>query len=111
MGYASGAPAYEVELPAPYALDFLANEAVKFASQADLVIFVGGLNKNTFQDSEGEDRKSYALPFGQNELIERLLQVNKRMVLVMLCGNAYETPWIQQVPALVQAWFGGSEGG
>jgi beta-glucosidase len=51
---------------------------VEKAMNSDLVIFVGGLNKNHFQDCEGGDRLSYELPFAQNELIEALLKVNKK---------------------------------
>ena len=72
-------------------------EAVKQAANADLIIFVGGLNKNNFQDCENADRKSLALPFGQTELINDLLKVNKNMVVVLLSGNAVEMPWIAGV--------------
>ena len=43
------------------------------------------------------------LPFGQDELIEALLGVNKNLVLVLLSGNAVEMPWVSRVPAIVQA--------
>lgn len=111
MGYASGAVAYDRVLKSKYNTDSLKAAAVKLASQSDLVIFVGGLNKNTQQDSEGDDRRSYELPFGQNELIAELQKVNKNVVLVMLSGNAYEMPWINQASTLVQAWYIGSEAG
>jgi len=111
MGYASGAVAYDRVLKSKYNTDSLKAAAVKLASQSDIVIFVGGLNKNTQQDSEGDDRRSYELPFGQNELIAELQKVNKNVVLVMLSGNAYEMPWINQTTTLVQAWYIGSEAG
>ena len=44
------------------------------AKEADVVILVGGLNKNHLQDCEGGDRQDYGLPFGQDQLIEELLQ-------------------------------------
>jgi beta-glucosidase len=44
----------------------LLNEAVELAKKSDYVIFVGGLNKADFQDSEGNDRKSYGLPYNQD---------------------------------------------
>jgi len=111
LGYASGAVSYDQVLKSKYNADSLRNAAVKLASESDLVIYVGGLNKNTQQDSEGDDRRSYALPFGQNELIAELQKVNKNLVLVMLSGNAYEMPWIKQATTLVQAWYIGSEAG
>ena len=92
-------------------VDSLRAEAVEMAKKADLVILVGGLNKNHFQDCEGGDRLEYGLPFGQDELIEALLGVNKNLVLVLLSGNAVEMPWVSQVPAIVQGWYLGSMGG
>ena len=86
-------------------------EAVQKARQADCVIFFGGLNKSGYQDCEGHDRKSYQLPYGQNELIEALVRANPRLVYVNISGNAVEMPWIDKVPAVVQGWFLGSESG
>lgn len=111
-GYAAGRPMYgrADEIP-QHVVDSLRAEAVEMAKKADLVVLVGGLNKNHFQDCEGGDRQEYGLPFGQDELIEGLLGVNKNLVLVLLSGNAVEMPWIAQVPAIVQGWYLGSMGG
>lgn len=111
-GYAAGRPMYgrADEIPQNM-VDSLRAEAVEMAKKADLVVLVGGLNKNHFQDCEGGDRLEYGLPFGQDELIEALLGVNKNLVLVLLSGNAVEMPWIGQVPAIVQGWYLGSMGG
>ena len=86
-------------------------EALEKAKQADVVIFIGGLNKSSYQDSEGHDRQQYELPYGQNELIEALVAVNPRLVYVNISGNAVAMPWINKVPAVVQGWFLGSEAG
>ena len=86
-------------------------EAVEKARQADVVIFIGGLNKSDHQDCEGHDRLSYGLPYAQNDVIEAILKVNPRLVYVNISGNGAELPWIQRVPAVVQAWFIGSEAG
>jgi len=111
LGYGSGAVSYDKVNKSPYDEAKLRKEAVELAAKSDIVIFVGGLNKNTQQDSEGDDRRSYGLPFGQNELIAELQKVNKNIVLVMLSGNAYEMPWLQKTTTLVQGWYGGSEAG
>lgn len=111
LGYGSGAVSYDKVNKSPYDEAKLRKEAVELASKSDIVIFVGGLNKNTQQDSEGDDRRSYGLPFGQNELIAELQKVNKNIVLVMLSGNAYEMPWLPKATTLVQGWYGGSEAG
>ena len=111
-GYAASRPMYgrADEIP-QNVVDSLRAEAVEMAKKADLVVLVGGLNKNHFQDCEGGDRLEYGLPFGQDELIEALLGVNKNLVLVLLSGNAVEMPWVSRVPAIVQGWYLGSMGG
>ena len=89
----------------------LTAEAVEKAREADVVIFFGGLNKAAYQDSEGHDRQSYDLPYAQNEVIEAILKVNPRLVYVNISGNGAAMPWLAKVPAVVQAWFIGSEAG
>lgn len=86
-------------------------EAVANARGADYVIFFGGLNKDEGQDCEGVDRKSLSLPYGQNELIDEILKVNKNIIVVNISGNAVSMPWVNDVPAILQAWYLGSEAG
>ena len=112
QGYTSGRPMYgRADVIPQTTVDSLRNDAVEKAMNADLVIFVGGLNKNHFQDCEGGDRLSYGLPFGQNDLIEALLKVNKNLVAVIISGNAVEMPWVREVPSIIQSWYLGSVGG
>ncbi len=111
-GYVPGRPMYGNVEQIPEAEQAkLRAEAVEMAKEADIVILVGGLNKNHLQDCEGGDRQEYGLPFGQPQLIEELQAVNKNLVLVLLSGNAVEMPWIEKVPAIVQGWYLGSMGG
>ncbi|MDE6862010.1 MAG: glycoside hydrolase family 3 C-terminal domain-containing protein, partial [Alistipes sp.] len=86
-------------------------EAVEAARGADAVIFIGGLNKSDHQDSEGADRLSLDLPYAQNRVIEALADVNDRLAVVLVSGNAVAMPWIGRVPAVVEAWYLGSEAG
>lgn len=86
-------------------------EAVEKAKEVDYVVIFGGLNKSDYQDCEGHDRKDYALPYGQNELIEAVAKVNPRLIYVNISGNGVEMPWLKKVPAVVQGWFIGSESG
>jgi beta-glucosidase len=72
---------------------------------------VGGLNKADFQDSEGNDRKSYGLPYNQDEVISALAKANKNLAVVLVSGNAVAMPWVKEVPTIVQAWYLGSEAG
>ncbi len=89
----------------------LIREAVEAARSADAVIFIGGLNKSRHQDAEGADRQSLDLPYAQNRVIEALAEVNDRMAVVLVSGNAVAMPWIERVPAVVESWYLGSEAG
>ena len=91
--------------------DRLIADAVEAAKQADMVIFIGGLNKSEHQDSEGTDREDFALPYNQDRVIEALVEANSNTVVVALTGNAYAMPWLGKVPAVVQGWYIGSEAG
>jgi len=110
-GYASGQMKYGHEETSKQNADSLMNAAVETAKNADVVLFFGGLNKNHFQDSEGSDRKTYNLPFGQDKLIEALLKVNKNIAVILVSGNAVAMPWVKDVHAIVQSWYLGSEAG
>lgn len=91
--------------------DRLIADAADAARRADIVIFVGGLNKATGQDCEDSDRESLALPYNQDAVIEALVAANPRTVVVNVSGNAVAMPWADKVPAILQAWFLGSESG
>lgn len=86
-------------------------EAVRVASDADYVIFIGGLNKSAGQDCEDADRKGLNLSYGQDEVISALAKANKNLIVVNISGNAIAMPWISEVPAIVQDWYLGSEAG
>ena len=86
-------------------------DAVAKAREADYVIFVGGLNKSGQQDCEGTDRTGLGLPYGQDRVIEALAAANPNLVVVNISGNAVAMPWAEKVPAILQAWYIGSEAG
>lgn len=89
----------------------LTAEAVEAAKKADYVIFVGGMNKAHNQDCEDGDRLHYELPYAQDQLISALAAVNDRVIFVSISGNAHGMPWSQEVEAILQAWYSGSETG
>jgi beta-glucosidase len=111
MGYASGPSLYGREEASKLNADSLLNAAVELAKTADVVLFVGGLNKNYYQDCESGDRKSLSLPFGEDKLIESIQKVNKNVVVILASGNAITMPWLKNTPAVVQSWYLGSEAG
>ena len=86
-------------------------EAVAVAKAADYVIFIGGLNKSAHQDCEDADRKELGLSYGQDKVITALAKANKNLIVVNISGNAIAMPWVKEVPAIVQAWYLGSEAG
>jgi beta-glucosidase len=90
--------------------EMLLLEAVEAAKNADAVVVVGGLNHSF--DTEGADRKDLKLPYGQDELINKILGVNKNTAVVILSGSPVEMEqWIDKAPAVVQSWYAGMEGG
>ena len=91
--------------------DQLLQDAVQKAKGADYVVFFGGLNKSEYQDCEGHDRKTFSLPYAQDRLISALAKVNKRIVYVNISGNAVAMPWKNNVAAIIQGWYLGSEAG
>ncbi|MBO7581844.1 MAG: glycoside hydrolase family 3 C-terminal domain-containing protein [Bacteroidaceae bacterium] len=112
QGYYSGRAMYDhVDRLDAHKQDSLKAEALEMAKGADLIIFIGGLNKNTRQDCENGDRESYDLPYGQNELISELAKIQKNIVVVTFGGNPYNMPWLKDVAGLVHCWYLGSESG
>lgn len=99
------------DLTEPRTADVLIREACDLAREADVVVFVGGLNKSYMQDCEGNDRQSLGLPYAQDELIRELSKTNKNLVVVLITGNAVAMPWVKEVPAILQAWYLGTEAG
>ena len=90
----------------------LIERAVAAAKQADVAIVVGGLNHNDFVEGESKDRRTLELPGGQAELIARVAEANPRTVVVLVSGAPVTMdPWLAKVPAVLQAWYAGMEGG
>jgi beta-glucosidase len=84
-------------------------EAKSMAARADAVVVAAGFGPET--ESEGADR-TFALPLGQDELIQEMASANKNTIVVVTSGGGYDTSaWIERIPALLQAWYPGQEGG
>jgi beta-glucosidase len=84
-------------------------EAVALAARSNVAIIFAGLTKEW--ESEGFDRVDMELPGRQNELISRVAAVNPRTIVVLNAGSPLSMPWIDEVAAVVQAWYGGQEAG
>jgi beta-glucosidase len=85
-------------------------EALRNATNADLIIYVGGITPA--QEGEGFDRDSIELPEVQEKLVEALQATGKPVVMVNCSGSAIALPWeAEHLPAILQAWYPGEEGG
>jgi beta-glucosidase len=92
-----------------YQRKLVSDHAKKIAAKTDAVIIAAGFDPNS--ESEGADR-TFALPFGQGELIRELAALNKNTVVVVTSGGGVDTHgWLDQVPSLVEAWYPGENGG
>jgi beta-glucosidase len=79
------------------------------ATKADVIVVAAGFYASS--EYEGGDR-TFRLPPGQDELIQAMAAANERTVVVMISGGAVDmNGWLERVPALLQAWFPGQEGG
>jgi beta-glucosidase len=84
-------------------------EAKALAARADAVIVAVGFDA----DSEGESAdRMFRLPPGQDELIKQIAAVNKNTIAVITSGGGVDmSGWVDRVPALLEAWYPGQEGG
>jgi beta-glucosidase len=83
--------------------------AEQAAAAADTAVVVVGSSSEW--EREGSDRASIHLPNGQDELVERVRAANERTVVVLNCGAPMLLPWLDDLPAVVLAWYPGQEGG
>lgn len=86
-------------------VEALQSEAVKIAEKADVAVLFLGLPDNF--ESEGYDRKHMELPNCQNELVKKVLEVQKHVVVVLHNGSAVIMPWKDQVEGILEAYLGG----
>lgn len=84
-------------------------KAAALAKDADQVIICSGLNADW--ETEGNDRADMELPGYLNDLISAVGKANPNTVVVNQSGTPVRMPWINDVAALVQAWYGGNETG
>ncbi|KAI1336484.1 beta-glucosidase [Xylariaceae sp. FL0016] len=85
------------------------SQAVEMAKAADQVIICAGLNAEW--ETEGNDRADMKLPPGTDEMISAVAKANPNTAVVMQSGTPVEMPWINDVDALIHAWYGGNETG
>lgn len=84
-------------------------DAIRAAAAADAAILLVG--RTSEWDTEGMDLRDMRLPGRQDELIARVARTNPRTIVVLQTGGPVEMPWIDEVPAVLQAWYPGQEVG
>jgi len=77
--------------------------------RADAVVFVGGWGHGF--DSEGQDRQDMNFPVAQQRLIEQISHWNPKTIVVLIHGSPFTMDWLGSVPAVLDAWYPGMEGG
>jgi beta-glucosidase len=88
---------------------FVSEGAKKHAAKADVVIVAAGFDPET--ESEGADR-TFRLPAGQDELIQEMAAANKNTIVLVTSGGSVDmNGWIDRVPALLETWYPGQQGG
>jgi beta-glucosidase len=85
----------------------LAQRAVDVAAAADRVVVIVGTTSEW--ESEGFDRESIVLPADQDDLVRRVAAANPETVVVVNTGAPVAMPWVEEVAAVLQVWFGGQE--
>ena len=84
--------------------------AIEIAKSSDLVILFVGTSLNF--ETEGRDRDNLSLPNNQDELILKVAEANKNVIVVLSTGSpVLMNNWIDKTPVVLQMWFAGSEGG
>jgi beta-glucosidase len=88
----------------------LIEQAARAAAMADAAVIVVG--RSAKLESEDFDIKSLDLPAGQDDLIDAVANANKNTVVVINAGGPITmSRWIGKVPAILDLWYGGQEGG
>ncbi len=84
-------------------------KAVALAKRSDRAVIFAGLS-NLFEGG-GHDRTDLKLPGEQDRLISAVAKANPNTVVVLINGTPVEMPWINEVKAVVEAYYPGQEGG
>lgn len=98
----------------PEEIDALNKEYLERAkaacSQADAVIFIGGLNHD--HDVEGKDKDNMRLPNGQDHVIRELLKIRPDMIITMITGSPVDMhEWLSDAKTLLYYSYNGMQGG
>jgi beta-glucosidase len=83
--------------------------AVELAAECDIALVVVGTTDDW--ESEGHDRDTLDLPGRQVELIRAVAAANQKTIVLVNTGAPVDMSWANEVPSVMQIWFGGQEMG
>ncbi len=83
--------------------------AAQLAARCDVALVFAGMP--TGFESEGHDRPDMDIPGPQTELIRAVAKANPHTVVVLNAGSPVNMPWLDEIPALLEAYYPGQEGG
>ena len=101
-------PAIYIGCQPPDKIDLM-DEALKIAKEVEQVVLMVGTNSDW--ETEGNDRVDFNLPGKQNELIEKVLEINPNTIIVLNTGSPINMPWVNKAKAVIQSWYAGQEYG
>jgi beta-glucosidase len=106
-GASSGVPFVRMGIVPQH--DWVDAAAEELAAKADVAVVAIGFDPKS--ETEGWDR-TFQLPPGQDELIQRIAARNKRTIVIVTSGGGVDmSPWIDKVAGVIEAWYPGQEGG
>jgi beta-glucosidase len=96
--------------PPPFNKEEELRKAVEIAKKADVAIVYVGTSREV--EAEGRDRTSLGLPGNQEDVVKAVVAANPRTIVVLMNAGPLTVPWAKEnAAALVEAWWGGEEGG
>jgi len=98
-----------LSLDVPPGQDDRIPQAARLAAACDVALVFAGMPEGF--ESEGHDRPHMRLPGPQDDLIRAVVAANPRTVVILNAGSPVEMPWADQVPAILEAYYPGQEGG
>lgn len=107
--YVPYSPGLRFGLGLMYEPDLVSAEAKEYAAKADAVVVAVGFDASS--EGEGHDR-TFDLPWGQDALVDAMVAVNPQTIVALTGGGGMNvTRWLDKVPALLDVWYPGQEGG
>lgn len=100
--------AFHIGIGFPLGDEAIAEAAAAAQGAERAIVFIG---RSGEWDTEGSDLQSIELPDRQNDLVKAVAAANPRTIVVLQTGGPVEMPWLDEVAAVLEAWYTGQEAG